>query len=48
MDRNQLQKFQEDLNRFEFDNSPRIHRKISTGKSGAEVYIVQIIKKREW
>ncbi len=45
MDRNQLQKFQEDLNKFEFDNSPRIHRKISTGKSGAEVYIVQIIKK---
>lgn len=36
---------QEMLDRFEFDLLPDIHRKINTGKSGAEIYLVQYIKK---
>ncbi|MDM5201084.1 EAL domain-containing protein [Fictibacillus enclensis] len=38
---------QERLDRFEFDLLPDIHRKINTGKSGAEIYLVQYIKKIE-
>lgn len=45
MDQNEQKKYQEYLDEFKFQSKPRIFKQISTGKSGADIYIVQVIEK---
>ncbi|MFD6211493.1 EAL domain-containing protein [Peribacillus sp. NPDC060253] len=45
MNSQEQKEYQKCLDQFGLEQNPKIHRKISTGKSGAEVYIVQITKK---
>ncbi|MGG0788093.1 EAL domain-containing protein [Peribacillus simplex] len=45
MNSQEQKEYQKCIDQFGLEQNPKIHRKISTGKSGAEVYIVQITKK---
>lgn len=47
MNSQEQNEYQKCIDQFALEKNPKIHRKISTGKSGAEVYIVQITKRVE-